>query len=328
MILVSGGTGFIGHHLIRHLIKQKQRTRVLVRRKGQIEQIGENVLIDPFFGDITDFSSLKGIMQDVDVVFHLASVINAKKETREVYWNTNVLGTQNLLNAIQRENGKLKRFVFCSSVGVMGPLKSLPADENTTCAPHNLYEKSKYEAEEIVRDFHKREGMPITIVRPSWVYGPGDMRTLKLFQAINRERFIIIGDGNTLIHPVYVEDVVRALMFCVFEPKSEGQVYIIAGKKALPLRELVHIIAENLNAHIPKFYFPLILAKMIAIPLEIIYKPFSKRPPLSRRRLEFFSKDQFFDITKAQNEIGYYPEFDLTEGINRTIRWYRENHYL
>ncbi len=216
MILVSGGTGFIGGHLIRHLIRQKQRVRVLIRKKSQYEKMVKSTLIEPFYGDLTDLSSLKGIMEDVDVVFHLASIINANRERKEIYWNTNVFGTQYLLENIRRKRRQVQKFIFCSSVGAMGPLASMPADESTPCFPYNLYEKSKFEAEKIVVEFREREGIPVSIVRPSWVYGPADMRTLKLFKAITNGRLIIFGNGKTLIHPVYVDDVVQGLMLCAF----------------------------------------------------------------------------------------------------------------
>lgn len=327
MILITGGTGFIGKHLINFLIKENQNIRVLLRNKAQIDRF-KGLPLEFFYGDLREPSSLKGIMKGVDIVFHLASVINAEREVKDIYWDVNVSGTRNLLNAAVKGKGELKRFVFCSTVGVMGPLESLPANEETTCNPINLYEKSKEEAERIVKEFHEKEGLPVVIIRPSWVYGPGDTRTLKLFQAINKKRFIIIGDGKTLIHPVYVEDLVTALFVSAFKKEAVGKTYIIAGERALPLHTLVNIIGENLNVPIPEFRLPIFIAKTVSIAFEIIYKPFLKRPPLLRRRLDFFIKDQSFDITKAKNEIGYQPQFNIREGIKKTIQWYRDNSYL
>ena len=168
----------------------------------------------------------------------------------------------------------------------------------------------------------------MSIVRPSWVYGPGDTRTLKLFKAIKNRKLVIIGDGKTLIHPVYVEDVVQGLVLCALEKKSEGQTYIIAGEKSLEVSELVECIAGFCNRSIPKFHLPFLLAKLIAISFEVLYLPFSKRPPVSRRSFEFFIKDQSFNISKAKEELGYKPATDLTKGLNKTIRWYMENNYL
>jgi nucleoside-diphosphate-sugar epimerase len=328
MILVTGSTGFIGGHLIRHLMRQKQKIRVLIRKKSQYENMGKSTRIEPFYGDLTDVSSLKGIMQNVDVVFHLASIINANREHKEIYWNTNVFGTQHLLELIRRERRQVKKFIFCSSVGAMGPLASIPADESTPCFPHNVYEQSKCEAEKIVEDYREKEGIPVSIVRPSWVYGPADMRTLKLFKAVMNGRLIIFGNGKTLIHPVYVGDVVQGLVLCAFENISEGQTYIIAGERSLEVSELAAHIAEYGHRRIPRFHFPLSLAKLLAIPFEMVYTPFSKRPPVSRRSFEFFSKDQSFSIVKAKKELGYTPKTDLAKGLNITIRWYRENNYL
>jgi len=328
MILVTGSTGFIGSHLIRRLISQKQRLRILIRKNSQCGKILKSALIEPFYGDLRDVSSLDGIMQDVDIVFHLASVINASREHKDMYWNTNVFGTQNLLEIIRKERRQIKKFVLCSSVGAMGPLESIPADEFTRCFPRNLYEKSKFEAERVARNFMKRERIPVSIVRPSWVYGPGDTRTLKLFKTIKNRKFIMIGDGKTLIHPVYVEDVVQGLILCAFDKKSEGQTYIIAGERSLPVSELVEAIGGYLNSSIPRGHLPLFLAKLFIIPFEVFYLPFSKRPPVSRRSLEFFGKYQSFSISKAKEELGYTPKTNLAKGLNMTIQWYRENNYL
>ena len=328
MILVTGGTGFVGSHLLRHLIGKKEKIRVLFRDKTKLRQFGGHIGVEPFYADLTDSSSLIGITKNVDVVFHLAAVINAKEELRDFYWSINVQGTYNLLKAFQKEREQLKRFVFCSSVGVMGHLRSIPANEDTICAPNNLYEKSKYEAEGLVKEFCDKEGLPASIIRPSWVYGPGDKRTLKLFRAISNKRFINIGDGKTLIHPVYVEDIVQGLMLCASKDEALGQTYIIAGEKAISLEKLMNVIAENCNTHIPRIGIPLWFAKIIAILCEIVYKPFSMKPPISRRRLEFFLKDQYFDISKAQNEIGFKPVYKLAQGIKQTVKWYRDNKYL
>ncbi|HJO63393.1 MAG TPA: NAD(P)-dependent oxidoreductase, partial [Desulfobacterales bacterium] len=214
------------------------------------------------------------------------------------------------------------------SVGVFGPLQSIPANEETKCNPLNYYEKSKYEAEEIVRDIGKRLNVPVSIIRPSWVYGPSDTRTFKLFRSINNRRFFIIGDGKTLIHPVYVKDVVQGLIRCAFEKNATNKTYIIAGNKAIMLQSLVEIIAKHLNRKIPRIRFPSWAAKKIAIGFEKIYGPFQKIPPISQRRLAFFSKNQAFDISKAKSEIGYQPEVDLDDGIMQTVKWYRGNNWL
>jgi nucleoside-diphosphate-sugar epimerase len=326
-ILVTGATGFIGGHLIEELVNRNHQIRVIIRDKKKSElYYGKS--IETCIADVTDPSSLNSLMEGVEIVFHLASIINSKIESYDVYFKTNSLGTLNLLKAVKLSSAKIKRFVFSSSVGVFGPLQSIPANEETKCNPLNYYEKSKYEAEEIVRDTGKRLNVPVSIIRPSWVYGPSDTRTFKLFRSINNRRFFIIGDGKTLIHPVYVKDVVQGLIRCAFEKNATNKTYIIAGNKAIMLQSLVEIIAKHLNRKIPRIRFPSWAAKKIAIGFEKIYGPFQKIPPISQRRLAFFSKNQAFDISKAKSEIGYQPEVDLDDGIMQTVKWYRGNNWL
>jgi nucleoside-diphosphate-sugar epimerase len=327
MILVTGGTGFIGRHLIRHLLHQGLTVRALIRQEGRLQDL-KGPELEFFRGDLTQPATLKHLTRGVETVFHLAGLINAPREDKEVYWQSNVRGTRNLLLALEKEGQEVKKFVFCSSVGVMGPLETLPADEGQACSPRNLYEQSKHESEEVVRTFRQQKGLPVTIVRPSWVYGPGDQRTLKLFRAVQRRRFVMIGNGRTLIHPVHVEDVVQGLERAALTPAAEGQTYIIAGENALPLIDLVRLIARLLQVPLFNFHLPLSAVRAIAAGLEILYKPLNRKPPLFPRRLEFFIKNQSFTIAKAKKDLGYQPKFDIERGLAETLGWYQRHGFL
>ncbi len=265
-------------------------------------------------------------MDGARIVFHLASIINAPREQYDIYWKNNVFGTFNLLKAAQK--AKLKRFVYCSSVGVMGHLREVPANEETPCHPDNHYGKSKYEAENLVRSFGAKHGIPISIIRPSWTYGPNDRRTLKLFSAVKKRRFVIIGDGRTLVHPVHVTDVVQGILCSAFMQQSVNGTYIIAGNETVTLRKLMDTIAAQLNVRIPNFRLPVLIAGIAAFFFEKLYLPFGKTPPISKRRLEFFLKDQSFEITKAMKEMGYRPKKNLKEGMRETIEWYHRKNLI
>jgi len=146
--------------------------------------------------------------------------------------------------------------------------------------------------------------------------------------AIKKKRFVIIGDGQTLVHPVHVADVVQGLLRCAFEPRGVNGTYIIAGNETLTLRKLTDTVALCLNVTIPNIHFPVALAKTAAFFFEKLYEPFDKIPPISKRRLEFFLKDQSFNIAKATNEIGYRPKTSLIEGLQETIEWYRQKNLI
>jgi dihydroflavonol-4-reductase len=327
MILVTGAGGFIGRHLLARCRAEGRAVRALVRRPDR-SQTAELPGVEWVTGDLTEPTTLAGIAEGVEEVFHLAGIITAPREERAAYWTPNVQGTRNLLQTFRREKGPLKKFIFCSSVGAMGPLSRLPADETAACRPRNFYEQSKYQAEEVVRQFGRESGVPAAIVRPSWVYGPGDPRTLKLFQALARRRFFLIGDGRTFIHPVQVSDVVQGLLACAARPGSSGQTYILAGREPIRLADLVERLSRMLGAPLRKPRLPLLPVQVLAQMVALAYAPFGRRPPISPRRLEFFIKDQWFSIAKAQQELDYQPRVGLEEGLQQTIAWYRRHQDL
>ena len=327
MILITGAAGFIGRHLLSRFSAEGKSVRALIRGPNPGEA-AELPGVEWFTGDLREPSTLFGIAEEVEWVFHLAGIITASREEREAYWTPNVQGTLNLLQTLRREKNPVKKFIFCSSVGAMGPLSHLPADETSPCRPRNFYEQSKYQAEQLVRQFGRETGVPVTVVRPSWVYGPGDSRTLKLFRAVAGRRFVLIGDGQTLIHPVYVSDVVQGLEHCAARPGSAGQTYILAGRDPIRLADLVEGMARILGAPLWKLRLPLRPVQVLAQTMEWVYAPFGRRPPLSPRRLEFFIKDQWFSIAKAQRELGYQPQVELEDGLKQTIQWYRRHHHL
>ncbi len=327
MILVTGASGFIGGHLVKALIREGLPVRALVRTDKILPFPREKAEI--FFGDITDAQSLIGAMRNVDTVFHLASVINFETESIALYQNINITGTENIFKAAAAAQVRLKRFVFCSSVGVFGPLAAIPANEETGCHPVNFYEKSKCETETTVHRLGKEMDIPVSIIRPSWVYGPGDRRTLKLFRAINRHRFLMIGRGATRVHPVYVTDLVQGIMQSAFKKGlTAHEIFIIAGRRSVSLRRLVVTLAAALNRKVPRIHVPVSLAKIMASLFEKAYAPLKKIPPISHRRLEFFVKSQAFDISRAMKRLGYTPVVDLDEGVLKTVKWYRDHDWL
>jgi nucleoside-diphosphate-sugar epimerase len=234
------------------------------------------------------------------------------------YHSVNVDGTINLLKAARAAG--VRRFVHCSSVGVMGDIKNPPADETYPCNPTNIYEKTKLAGERAVLKYSLETDFPVVVVRPAWVYGPRCPRTQKLFRAIGKRRFPIFGDGQNLRHPIYVTDCVRGLELCAESDQNSGEIYIIAGSEPVTIEELTRAISNVLNVPAPKFYFPLALGKLAGSGLQLIYKPMRRRPPFSKRSLDVFQKNNAYDISKASQKLGFAPQFDLYMGLEQTLR--------
>jgi len=327
LILVTGATGFIGSHLVAMLLETGETVRILVRNKEKVpdEWHGRVEIVE---GNLTDISSLKEAVRNCEKIYHLAGVINLPANREDDFYRINLEGTKNIFNAAVEEHATIKRFLYCSSVGVFGPLKALPANEKTPCNPSNNYEKSKLAAEKWVFEEANRHDIPVSVVRPAWVYGPGDKRTLPIFSMIAKKRFIMIGRGNTWIHPVFIKDLVQGIIRCSCSPASVGKVVILAGKHPVKLKDLVKQLSETTGVDLWSFYIPINAARLIAISLEILYKPMRKMPPLHRRRLGFFSRNQAFDITNAKTFCGYGPETELAKGLRLAVNWYKIHGWL
>ncbi len=321
-ILVTGGTGFIGSHLVESLLKEGHQVKALIRRTSNTEYL-DNLNIELVYGDITDETSLRPAVKDVQIVYHLASLLNPLRVPDDRYREVNVKGTENLLEACLSAD-KIERFIYCSSVAVYGKLEHIPTSEECLCSPDNIYGSTKYEGEKLALEFYHQHGLPVAVAQPAWVYGPRDDKLLKLCRAIINNSFVMIGKGDTLRHPVYVTDVVQGLKLCAKRESAIGEVYIIAGKEALPIRKIIETLADILGKKIPPFYIPAFLAEAIAWVFERTLPKIGVEPILSQRRLEFFTKRQAFSIAKAQLKLGYSPQIDLKDGLERTVEWYRE----
>lgn len=324
-VLVTGATGFAGSHLTERLVSEGQDVRILVRPGTDVDRPdlrGAEVVR----GDVTDEGSVRKAVAGVDTVYHIAALFRKAKFPDSAYWATNYDGTMNLVRASM--DAGVRRFVHCSTVGVLGHIEHPPANENAPYGPGDVYQCSKCEAEQAVLRLHGEQGFPVAVVRPAGIYGPGDIRWLKLFKSIAKRRFAMVGSGKTLIHWIYVSDLVDAFRLAAESPNALGQVYIAAGERYVSLNELASTIAHGLGVSPPKLHIPFKPVYAASAVCEDVCRRFGIEPPLFRRRVEFFVKDRAFDITKAKRELGYAPKVDLAEGVDRTIAWYREQGLL
>jgi len=324
-ILITGASGFIGSSLVEKLAEDHHEITVLLHKKKQHKDL-KTYQVNSYYSSFSDINNLKKIAKGKEIIFHLAGLINAPREEAYLYYRANVMTTKNLLKAV--DCSTLKSFVYCSSVAVYGNLKELPANENTVPKPDNLYGQSKYEAEKICLDFFHQKNIPTVVIRPTWVYGPRDKRTLRLFKAIKKGPFGLINTKKVLIHPVFVYDLVDALILCANNENAYGKIFLVGGEEVIELNQLITLIAKAINKSTPKMFIPLKLAKASAMVLEKLYLPFNKIPPISQRRLEFFSKNQHYDISRAKNVLSFKPKYNLSVGINLTANWYLREGWL
>jgi nucleoside-diphosphate-sugar epimerase len=324
LALVTGATGFTGGHLARALRERGWPVRALVRdpsRAAALEALG----VEMAKGDVTDAEAVDRAVAGCSHVFHIAALYREAKHPDRVYRAVNVTGTRHLLDAAARH--EVKRFVHCSTVGVHGDVDRLPADEEAPFNPGDIYQATKLEGELLVKQALEA-GVPGTIFRPVGIYGPGDVRFLKLFKGIHTGRFRMFGSGEVAYHMTYVSDLVEGILLCGEHPAAVGEAFILAGPRHTSINELVELVAAALDRAPPKGRLPLAPLLAAAWLCEGICRPLGIDPPLHRRRCDFFHKSRGFTSAKAQRRLGYSPQVDLAEGLRRTAAWYFEQGYL
>jgi len=323
--LITGASGFIGGELARHLLTEGKKIRLLVRRPESVLALASQGA-EVVQGDLCDAESLCKALQGVFGVYHIAGVFREAGLPPADYFAVNVQGTRLLLE--QAERAKVSRFVHCSTVGVLGHVAFPPADENTPYNPGDVYQESKLQGELIARRFFKEGRLRGVVIRPAMVWGPGDRRTLKLFRMIARRCFFYVGAGDALVHFVDVRDLAQAFELAMEHHERNDEVYIIAGARALPLCELVEIIARRLGVPVPRRHLPVKPMQWLGSLCEAVCRPFKLQPPLYRRRVDFFTKARSFNTAKAREHLGYQPTRCIEEEVGEIIEWYYSQGWL
>jgi nucleoside-diphosphate-sugar epimerase len=326
-VLVTGGTGFVGAHLVRRLLARGHQVTTLDKNPGLFDEelrAGGASLVT---GSVTDPEEVDRAVAGSELVYHLASPFGDILQPDAAYWDVEVNGTRNVLEAAQRHG--IRRVVHCSTQGVHGTLSQPPGDEDSPLAPRDYYCYSKVEGEKVCQEFISK-GMDIVIIRPTSVYGPGDIRGwLKLYRMVAKGWFLMIGDGETLNHPVYVENLVDAFELAASTPGAKGRAYLAGDEESVTLTRLVRDVGQSVGSEVRIVRFPWYdLAWFGATAVERVSRALRVKPPVFRRRLSWYTTNRAFRIDRAKNELGYRPRVRLQEGLARTAAWYRSAGYL
>jgi nucleoside-diphosphate-sugar epimerase len=275
---------------------------------------------------LADPGSLPRAIRGVERVFHLAAVYREAKLSDRLYREVNVEGTRRLAEAALAEGGV--PFIYCSTCGVHGDIENPPADETAPYRPGDIYQETKVEAEKLLLALHRKSGLPVVILRPVGIYGPGDRRFLKLFRGVARRRFPLIGPGRVFYHLTHVEDVARGFLLAAETPLAVGEAFILAGERYTTVRELVELVAARAGRRPPWLRLPARPVYAAAVLCELFCRPLGIEPPLHRRRLDFYLKNRAFKTEKARRVLGWEPQVPLEQGIDETLAWYRARGWL
>lgn len=326
LVLVTGGTGFTGAVLVRKLLEAKLRVRVIARpseRATLLKESGCEVIL----GQVYDPEVVKQATNNIEYIFHLAAAFREPGIGDEVYEWVHVESTKLLAQAVAG-NDNFKRFIHISTIGVHGHIEEAPADEEYRYSPGDQYQNTKLEGELWIRNYSQTHALPLSVIRPAAIYGPGDRRLLKLFKMARWPVCPLLGFGKCLYHLTHVEDLCDAFILAAHHPNALGQVFICGDEHPIAMKDIIRLIAKELGTRPIFIRIPVTPFFVIADICEILCKKMGIDPPIYRRRVAFFTKDRAFNTSKIRNMLGYRTMYDNTTGILSTLKWYRQEGWM
>ena len=323
-ILVTGGNGFVGRHVVSALQDRGDNVRVLALPSEDTSSLEERG-IAVHRGDIRHRETLTAPMSGVDAVLHLAAMMDVWRPM-EQYSAVNVAGTENVCRAALAAG--VRRLVHMSSSSVYGVALGRPADERFPLTPFpDPYPITKALGDIAVQRMIVEDRLPAVIVRPDQIFGPGDrLHFGRLADRLSAGRGVIVGAGHNALPFVYVTDVVQGLLLALDHEDAVGQAYNIANDRPLTQKQLLHAIARELGAKPPRLHLPYraLYAAGYAAERLATLTPSWHRPPITRLGVAFFGTDNRYAIDKARRELGYTPRIALEDGVRLAAAWYRQ----
>jgi dihydroflavonol-4-reductase len=322
--LVTGGTGFIGSHLVEALLARGFEVRCLVRdpvKPGWLEGLD----VELVKGDCNEPGSLAGITGDVDYVFHAAGVTKAAKGA--LYYKVNGEGTKNMAEAAAGEAKKLKKFVYVSSQAASGPSRrGFPRKEDDPSEPVSDYGRSKLLGERYALAVSDR--IDLAIVRPTSVYGPRDKDIYTFFKMVSRG-FKTAFRNERLISVCYVDDLVEGILLAAACKARSGEAFFIADSKPYDWDEMGEAIEQALKVKARRIVVPIPALSVVALFSEAAGW-LSGRPALLNRQKMAEIRQRYWvvDVRKAEAVLGFRARYDFSAGAKLTAEWYRRHGWI
>ena len=337
-ILITGASGFIGSFIVEEALRQGLETWAAVR-KSSSKAFLQDERIHFIELNLSSEEALKEQLQGhaFDYVVHAAGV--TKCLHKEDFRRINTEGTMNLVRAIMELKMPLKRFVYISSLSIMGAIREqqpyTEIQENDTAQPNTAYGKSKLEAEEWLSRLNKElgarneESLPYVILRPTGVYGPRERDYFMMFKSIKAHTDFAVGYQQQDITFVYVTDVVQAV-FLALEKGKTGRRYFLSDGEVYQSSAFSNLIRKELgNPWWIRITAPIWLLRIITFCGEYFGRMTGKVTALNNDKYNIMRQRNWrCDITPAKEELGYEPKVQLEEGVKRSVKWYQENGWL
>ncbi|MBM4360913.1 MAG: NAD(P)-dependent oxidoreductase [Deltaproteobacteria bacterium] len=327
-ILLTGASGFVGGRL-RDALLDVGADVVAIRRKSSPEPKAKSTrAARSVVAEYDDTQALADLVaqEKPDYVFHVAGA--TKGVSYEDFQRANVMPTRNLLRAVRDQHPELQRFVLVSSLAAFGPSTATrPHEESSAPAPIEHYGRSKLEAEEVLAQ--ESAGVAWTTVRPSGVYGPGDVDYFNLFREVERGRNVYFGNRQRWFSAVYVDDCVRAIVDAARSPRARGESYFLCDGTPITWETFQEAIVRASGKEVMTLDLPELLVDLAAIGGELMTK-FDGKPRLFNRQKATMGAQEAWTCrhTKAREHFGYTPTVALAEGVRRTLDWYHSERWL
>lgn len=327
-VLVTGATGFIGSLLVDYLKKRAYRVRILLRPESDPDK-ALSTGVEALRGDYADPSSLRPAVEGADMVMHLAGV--TKSVDREGYYRGNVLPVRNLLEASVAADHGPGRFLLVSSLAAAGPASNPDPGVVEDDEPHpvSAYGRSKLEAERVCRSFGDR--LPVTIVRPPAVYGPGDRDVFQFLKMIAGGMMLAVGDGRTqrfsLIHG---SDLVRGMLMAALSPAAVGETYFLTSPEGYSWDRVAAVASEALGVKkVRRICLPRPVIRAAGFAGGLVGRLTGRPALLNPDKASEMVQDYWVcSPRKAEADFGFTAAIALEEGIRDTVAWYREQGWL
>ena len=326
-ILITGGNGFVGRHLILALQERGESVRVLVSPTGDatwLKQRGVAI----FRGDIRSPDTLALPMRGADAVFHLVAQTKKWGPMQDAH-AVNVIGVENVCQAALTAD--IRRIVHISTFTIYNMMIGRPVTEDDPLTPLNEpYSVTKAQGDKLVQRMIIKNSLPAVILRLGALFGPGDHLNFgRLADRVRAGKGLIVGTGNNAVPFVYITDVVQALLLALDHDRAVGQAYNIGNDQPLTQQQYLSAIAQDLcvappHIHIP--YPPMYAAAYVAERISTL-SGYRIPPVVTRHGVKILGEDSRLSIDKARRDLGYVPQVSVREGVRHTVSWYQQDKF-